>query len=230
MIRYCYACGLEIKRNTGNKDHIPAQAHFDGYGVEYKINRITVPAHRVCNSNYSRIDQNLRDIIGTITEGQLDRDLLIKKSIKSILMGKKGIDRISQDDYGLNVEFNYDNIKQLHIKNFKGVFYHEFRFPMFCKYRIETIMDGDQAEVSPETFWQIYGIIDKQIDLWKVSGHKDIFKYKIGAFSQDGVLEKLNINTDSQLVYAILVYHEDLAVIVFAAVEGENLVKMDPEF
>ena len=58
---YCYNCRIKLKKEIQNKEHIPAQAFYGGYGSEFKVNRITVPACRKCNEDYSKTDQELRD-------------------------------------------------------------------------------------------------------------------------------------------------------------------------
>ena len=123
MATYCYECGLTIQDGDGDREHIPAQCMYTGYGDDYKKNRIIVPSHKACNHKYSKIDQELRDVIGMITNNQEEKADLTSKSVRSVFRKNNGIDRISSNDGSMSIEFNYGQLRDLHIKNFKGIFY-----------------------------------------------------------------------------------------------------------
>ena len=59
----CYNCSKELVENEITREHIPARTLFDGYGNEFKTNRITVPACLECNNKYSKCDEVLRNLI-----------------------------------------------------------------------------------------------------------------------------------------------------------------------
>ena len=80
----CYNCGIDLNKSIKTKEHIPAKAYFVGYGDDYKNNRITVPACRKCNDQYSKLDNEIRDAIGVSNENEADLMELTRKSTKSI--------------------------------------------------------------------------------------------------------------------------------------------------
>jgi hypothetical protein len=219
MENLCYDCGKIINEGDMDKEHIPAQCFYVGYGNEYKQNRITVVAHKACNHKYSKIDQELRDAIGIMTNNQTDKTELTSKSARSILRRKDGIERISSNDGAMFVNFNYSDLRDLHIKNFKGIFYKNFGMPIPEKYRIEIITEGDQDIFPIETVQTLYHSIDQNILNWNISGHIDIFKYKIAVIDSNG-LSELNINTNEQIILCIMVYHEEIICFGFATTQN----------
>jgi hypothetical protein len=50
--------------NGETKDHIPQKCLYEGYPSDYKTNRFTVPACHKCNSEFSKYEPELRDLIG----------------------------------------------------------------------------------------------------------------------------------------------------------------------
>lgn len=227
MTNFCYDCGKEIENGDQDRDHIPAQCFYVGYGDEYKINRITVPAHKACNHKYSKIDQELRDAIGILTENQTDKAVLTSKSIRSILKRKDGKERISSENGKMFMEFNYGDLRDLHIKNFKGIFFKEYGFPIPDKFQIEIVTDGDQDFFQVEKAGIIYTAIDHELPEWNISGHADIFKYKIAVIGDAG-LENFDINSDDQFLVGIIVYHEEIMCMVFAGTQ-HLINKMSPK-
>ena len=85
----CYNCRRTLNKKTISKEHIPAQAFYVGYGNEFKKNRITVSACKICNENYSKTDQELRDSIGVTNDIDPLKKEYTRKSVSSILR-KKG--------------------------------------------------------------------------------------------------------------------------------------------
>lgn len=215
MNRFCYDCGKIILNDDLDKEHIPAKCFFVGYGDKYKTNRITVDAHKACNHKYSKIDQELRDAVGILTNNQTDKSELTEKAIRSIMRKKTGIERVSFEDNSGFVDFNYEELRTLHIKNFKGIFFHEYGKPIPQKFTIEI---GDQECFSMrDELQQVYNIIDNGIPQWNISGHSSIFKYKIVVIDIQGSITKFDENSDEQLIVGLLVYHEEMISICIAS-------------
>ena len=205
----CYDCGKIIHTGDKDREHIPAQCFYSGLGPEYKIERITLDSHKVCNQKYSKIDQELRDAIGISIENQEDNPELISKSIRSILRKKSGIERITSKNGEVFVDFNYEDLRSLHIKNFKGIFYREFGIPIPDKFFIEISTAGEQDNFSFELMNSLYQIVNQYIEEWKISGHRDVFKYKIAVF-ENYDLSEFNANSNEQIIFCVMVYHKNI--------------------
>ena len=211
----CYDCGQPIKKSEMSKEHIPAQCLFAGYGDKYKENRITVPAHQSCNHSYSDIDQELRDVIGITTDNMTDKKELVSKSLRSIFSKKQNNERFSSDSGVLYVDFNYEALRELHIKNFKGLFYHKFHIPLPEKFKIEIITEEDQDLFTLGQIKDLYHTINDTFPQWEKSGHKDIFKYKVIVFDNNGFCE-FDITSNEQSVLILMVYNEEIRCFTIA--------------
>jgi hypothetical protein len=218
MEKLCYDCGLPIKKNELTREHIPAQCFFVGYGEGFKVNRITIPAHKTCNQRYSKIDQELRDAIGVMTNNQTNKRELVSKSLKSLFGKKEGIKRLSFEDGTISMNFNYGILRELHLKNFKGLFFHKYKIPLPERFKIEIITEGDQETFSIEQASYMYHSINDNFPKWEKSGHSDIFKYKIVVFDQNGICD-FDTNSDEQTIFSVMVYNEELICFGFAATE-----------
>ena len=219
MEKLCYDCGMSIEKGELTREHIPAQCFFVGYGEEFKVNRITIPAHKTCNQYYSKIDQELRDAIGVMTNNQTDKRELVSKSLKSLFSKKEGIERLSFEDGTISMNFNYGIFRELHLKNFKGLFFNKYKIPLPKRFKIKIITEGDQEIFSIEQVSYLYNAINYNFPKWEKSGHSDIFKYKIVVFDQNGNFCDFDINSTEQTIFSIMVYHEELICFGFAATE-----------
>ena len=63
MAKICYNCGIELNKENLSVEHVPAKNLYDDLDDTFKINRITVPACKRCNGIYSKIDQEIRDVL-----------------------------------------------------------------------------------------------------------------------------------------------------------------------
>lgn len=224
-MRKCYNCGVpfsELSQKDRTKEHIPARTLFDGFPDDYKQNRITVPACRRCNDEYSSIDQEIRDLSAIWNDGAISKENL-RKAVKSIISRRNWIDRTHLDVNGhvRAVEFSYSDLAQIHIKNFKGVFYRLYGYPIPKDHVIDLVTDGDTHEGALRAGVGIYEILD-QFTEWRFSGHPDVFRFKIGFFHISGENSfVVNDNyEDAFAIAAILVYH-DLVESVVVAVTPE---------
>lgn len=167
----CYNCGKELGENEVTKEHIPARTLFDGYTDRYKKNRITVPACFECNNFYSFTDENFRNLIGIIAT-QEGNNVIAEKSINSILRKKSEYSRLNfYNGEVVGVDFNEQKIIEFHKKNFKGLFYHQYGFPLTKDYElVVNINENDNTEFT----LCVIGYL-KDFFEWKYSGHKNIW-------------------------------------------------------
>lgn len=177
----CYNCGDPVSKKDGTetREHIPAQNLFEGFGEEYKKNRIVVPSCKKCNGDSSLIDEEFRDVIGVIS----DRDELggiSKKAASAIITKKKQFDRLTLDETGsvIGVSFDKSKIHANHVKIFKGLYYHQYKKPITDEYKIVALIDPDDVSQA---------CINYLMDNFemKFSGHPDILSYTLQPFRED---------------------------------------------
>ena len=216
----CYNCGIDLTNENKTREHIPAQNTFVGYPPEYKNNRLVIPACHTCNNQYSKIDQEIRDAIGIMNENNDMQGELTRKSVKSIMRRENWMDRLHFDDGKVSaVTFDYNEFKNLHIKNFKGVFYEKFGYPLPEEFEVEIIAEGDEEDKKLMGIAQnLYNYVAEG-NHWKVSGHQDVFQYKIKTLTPD---EKGQITDADNLentlgIVGVLVYHKTISPVIFAA-------------
>lgn len=218
MPKYCYNCGVELNKTNWTKEHIPAQCLFDGYDETYKLNRITVPGCKKCNDEYAKIDQEIRDVLAIKNDDVTQKSELTKKGIRSILSKANWKDRVFMDEHGkpTSFDFSYSDLRQIHIKNFKALFVKKYGVIVPEKFQIEIIADGDENLLKTAQVIHDYLTHDNK---WKVSGHKDIFKFILKditinneqtVFAESGDLSK------ATAVAGLLVYHDDVGAVVVA--------------
>jgi len=218
MIKKCYNCRLTLDTTNYTGEHVPPQNLFDGFPTEYKLNRIVVPACKDCNHLFSKIDNEIRDVLAVKTEDIKSREKLASKGIRSISRNKNWLDRVTFDANGnvRSINFKYKSLLQSHLKNFKGIFYYKYGFPITDEFDIEIIAD----EKSFEKFRLTRFIFDylNAFCSFEVSGHEDIFKFKIGDMTldrSDNFYVSNNI-TECSAVVSLLIYHNEVIALAFA--------------
>jgi hypothetical protein len=213
----CYNCGKPLTKKSRTKEHIPAKAYYAGYGNKYKKNRLTVPACKACNNEYSETDQEIRDAIGISNDLDEGTNEFTRKSAKSILKRKRNELHLDQSGKVEAVSFNYSDFKKSAIKDFKGIFYKKFGTPIPEDWKIEIIVDFEPDHKVLDAGAAIFEYLDKDLD-WSVSGHHDIFRYKLKTLVPD---KKENIIDSGELdkavsVASIQVYHDKIGFVVVA--------------
>lgn len=213
----CYNCGKDLSNEKITVEHIPAKNLYEGFGEAFKQNRITVPACNYCNNLYSKIDQEIRDALAVKGYDPSKNESFFVKGLKSILRRSNWKDRTHYENDGtlLALNFNYDDLEQLHIKNFKGLFYNKFGFPIPNNFIITIFADGDDIWIDSAQI--IYNYI-LQGRSWEVSGHADIFKFilKDITLNEEGKIYESGDFEQLKAVVGLLVYHDDIGVIVMA--------------
>jgi hypothetical protein len=220
----CYNCGTELNSENKTREHIPAKNLFNGYSDEYKKNRIVVPACFDCNNKYSLIDQEIRDVIGILNDNNEQQKEMTRQGVKSIMRRSNWKERISFEGktiQNIAVKFSYDNLKELHYKNFKGVFFNEFQIPFPSNFELQIIAEGDEAYQNLENIKNIFKnyLIAKD---WKISGHEDVFKYKIIMLDLQNPSESFDFSETNdiekcQLIIGEFYYHNTINPFLFAA-------------
>ncbi|MBN1414853.1 MAG: hypothetical protein JW973_07115 [Bacteroidales bacterium] len=218
MTYYCYNCNSTITKQNKSKEHIPAKALFYGYNdIKYHLfKRITVWGCRDCNNQYSTIDEEFRNLIGTINNSP-QREALTKKSILSILRLKKNHPRLKFDNQGriAGVTFDVAQLELFHIKNFKGIFYHEYGLPISDNYEI--LVNINEADYSDGLLGSI-GYLQNNFS-WKKSGHEDIFRYIIQPFREnlpDGIHGDIKPEEIEPFFLSLMEYNKSHAALVIA--------------
>jgi len=224
----CYNCGIELTNKTNHKEHVPAKNIFATYPPEYKLELLTVPACFTCNNKFSKIDQEIRDAIGVLNNNnELQKEMSLKAA-KSILRSSNWINRVISIDGGqkLEVSFNYNDLKKLHIKNFKGLFYKKYGFPISDKdnkcdpprYEIEIIAEGDESNERLQSISKLlYNYANEGIE-WNTIGHEDVFQYKMKAMilGENGVIYDAPDIKEALGFVCIMHYHKTIKPLIIA--------------
>lgn len=220
----CYNCGIELTQENKTREHIPAKNLFNGYSDEYKLNRIVVPACFDCNNQYSLIDQEIRDVIGILNNDNELQKEVTRQAVKSIMRKSNWVSRVGINEgelQNISVIFKYDDLRELHLKNFKGIFFYEYKFPIPSNFELEIIAEGDEVDskfVEIKRMFQDY-LTNK---VWKVSGHEDVFKYRIAMLNLQQAGEKFDFSETTNiekcdLIICEIYYHNVINPIIFAA-------------
>jgi len=211
----CYNCGIEISKKNGNqtKEHIPAKNLFEGYDDKYKNNRITVPSCLVCNNGSIDLDNEFRDMIGTISNHN-ELNVIAKNTVKSIFHYNKQYNRLHINKSGevTGVTFNKRLILDNHKKIFKGLFYDQYKKPIGSEYHIVSTVD-------PTDQTQMFVAYLQHNFKWKCSGHPDVFEYILQPFREnfDNPSKKDLKYKDGERAYlGLLKYNQSHVALVFA--------------
>ena len=224
-MKKCYNCGKplnELPKKERTREHIPAKALFVDYPEEYKKQRITVPACLVCNKAYAKIDDDLRDLIGILNDNDTNKIGLTKNSIIKILSNKKlRSEKIRLDNDNIFFSFNPIVLNDLHKKNFKGIYTKLTNKPLSDKYVVDIYADG-QDEGKLNLGFEFLTALEN-LGNWSVSGHSDIFKFKLAYFDINSrTLEEFNKNIEE---HTILVCGMEYNVSIMAVVIALNVEK-----
>ena len=219
----CYNCGVDLTKETATREHIPAKCLFEGFADTHKVNRLTVPACRECNNKCSDADEEFRNMIGILSKNPAN-DGITQKAIKSIERKYLSAPEkffINSMNRPIPVEIDRDKIEAFNKKNFKGLFYYKYGFPLPANY--ELLVHIDETDWS-NSLLQIIGYLVNNFN-WKHSGHEDIFKYIIQPFCEGwrGGVNKddIIIQQDEHYFMAAMLYNQIYGAMVFAVKKDE---------
>lgn len=212
----CYNCGKELLAGQVTKEHIPAKALFNGYDPKYKDNRITVPACFDCNNKYSITDEEFRNMIG-ISSNRKENNYIAEQSVRSIIRKTSDYSRLRYDISGnvTGVEFHEKHIVDFHIKNFKGLFYYQYGFPLPNNYELRVNIDEDDHS---EFTSGVIGYLNEYFQ-WRCSGHKDIFSYCLQPFRyglNKNNRDDLELEGNENIIVGALIYNKQHGALVYA--------------
>lgn len=218
MKKICYNCGQVLTVDNATVEHVPAKILYEGFEDKYKVNRITVPACFACNNLYSKIDQEIRDALAVKSDDPQQKQVLTGKGVRSILRRSNWSDRIHIDNDGevVAVDFNYGDLRQLHIKNFKALFFRKYGFTVPDNFMIDIIADGDDDKIETAQVLYDYLRTDKEFEY---SGHPDIFKFILKDLTPDIPNDTIFESRDFDKlvgVAGLLIYHDDIGAVILA--------------
>ena len=104
----------------------------------------------------------------------------------------------------------------IHTKNFKGIFFNEYKILVPDNYEINILADGGPDSEMKLAFI-FHDFLRHDNPDWKFSGHVDIFKYLISAFTVDANNNIIKTNDIQNCLgfAALLVYHNLVGAVVF---------------
>lgn len=211
----CYNCGKELDNNS-TKEHIPARALFDGYDEKYKTNRITVPACFDCNNKYSTTDEEFRNMIGIMAK-HTENNAVTDNAVKSILRKDTEHKRLLVDSSMevRGVTFSQQTIEDFHKKNFMGLFYHQYGYPLPANYKLVVdICENGRSEFAQHMIDYLNNLFEK-----KVSGHEDILSYCLQPVREkitNPDKKDLPLNKDENIIACMLTYNQEHTALVYA--------------
>lgn len=221
LTKKCYNCGVELSTSSKTKEHIPPRCFSDVYEAEFKTNRITVPCCDSCNNLYSKFDNELRDMVSILKDGQDGNVSFLQKGIKSVLKNKElGSEIIlSNGQEGHKIRLSYNSIEQQFLKCHKGVFYHLFGFPIdfhFDSFVNQKLINSKHEGEDFEFFARIH--YSKQ-DSYIASGHPEIFQISMLAFKPLVISNSVELTTDIEQAFIVtshMVFHGIVDAIVYS--------------
>lgn len=226
-MKRCYDCGIpfsSLKKEERTKEHIPAQTFFNGYPLEYKDQRKTVPACYKCNQKYAVIDDQLRDLIGVINEDDPQKVEITKKAVRKIFDNKKDLsNRISFEEKSIWFSFDMNLIDQLHKKNFKGIYTNITKQPLLNSYSIDVYSIGqDQKKLD---LGEVFISELKAIGNWDKSGNEKVFKFKMCSLNIENTefieFDSKTLNYEPDVLVCAMEYN--LAVVALVVAMKPNM-------
>lgn len=210
----CYNCGNNITADQNHREHIPPKNLFEGFPIAYRETRIVVPACYTCNQSFSYADEEFRNWIGIINKNP-EAGKLVEKTTRSFLRLDSKLARIyfnvfNQFPYA--VKFDINVIKEFHIKNFKGLFYFNYGYPLPNNYRVLAHFDNFFQQ---EKSQKLVNYLTRNFS-WKVSGHENVFKYILQPFRSDHNFDGNDIepNEEEKYFLAVMYYTKNHATLM----------------
>ena len=176
---WCYNCGKPFtESNTKTVEHVPMKALFAEKSDDYKRNIVTVKGCFQCNNEYSKLDSEFRDFVSVA----IDDNALSAKMARGLKRSKSFEKKISFSKDGMFMEFDLNNLDQIHRKHMKALFYYVYSIPFPKDWNISIANNyGERSDINSYHTLKRYvlPILDEKNIEWRISGHKDIFYYRI---------------------------------------------------
>jgi hypothetical protein len=210
----CYDCGKPIDPKDEDKEHIPQKCLLDDVPTDQRGSFITIPAHKTCNNKYSKIDNALRDIIGLSSD---EESKTTDKSIRSLLRqsDEKIFSKVSFEKKEAYINFNIEDVRNSHIKNFKGIFYREYGQPLPDDFDVNVLTDFNNFEDIQNGIKLTQRFLEMPNVRESISGSAEVFKARTIALSPQGNPIEI-FNEGILLVISELIYHNKMSALVIA--------------
>ncbi|WP_317897158.1 hypothetical protein [Aurantibacillus circumpalustris] len=212
----CYNCGASLSPAQNHREHIPPKNLFEGFPIAFRETRILVPACYNCNQSYSYADEEFRNLIGIINK-RPEAVKLVEKTTRSFFRLDAKLARII---YGISnrmpfaVKFDLKAIEQFHIKNFKGLFYHNYGIPLtsnfLCLAHFDTNFQKEKSQKLVNYLTQNFS--------WKVSGDESVFRYILQPYRPDHNFDGSDIlpSADEKYFICLMSYTKNHAALVLS--------------
>ena len=145
---------------------------------------------------------------------------MYKRQVRNITRVKGFWKRLTPLAGELGVEFDLDILAEIHRKHFKGLFYNKYKIPLSNDYEIQVIADGDEKDSKlVECVNAFHDQLDDENVPWSVSGHQDIFQYRLATLRCDGGDIKVvdDIPNGSGWIICEMLYHKERYAMCLAA-------------
>lgn len=204
---FCYTCGVKLKKNNYTRDHIPPKCIFKGFPAKYSRNLVTLKCCNNCNTEFSRYEENLRDLIGISNKKNKLLASITCKSVLNLLKHNKFKRLLFRERKVVGIEFNMDFFYVIDTKCLKGLY---------------TLITGNYMNSSA---YMIFPSCDKSkvpqsiLDKFNTVRyvyltHPSIFKFKIIGLSSK--MNTVSIKDNPIYIFAQLVYHDMIIRYIFA--------------
>lgn len=219
----CYNCGNPIPNEDRTDEHIPMQALYKGLnGPKNRNNWIRVCGCKSCNDKYSQIEQRLRNLIAVLAKqkGRNDLSKIIEASDRSLKTDLEYREQWTKfDDGNYYFRFNTKDYDNIHIKNMKGIIYHEFDVPLLDdEYKISVDSDcgiEDRGENPSDMLLDTTRSYFLRQSDWMESGNPDIFKYRL-AYNYSYTEKRPERLQDVGVIHCMMMYHNLVYAYVIA--------------
>lgn len=178
-MEHCYNCGCELTKDKKTREHIPMKALYIGYPLDKLPESKTVPGCNVCNNYYSKIEEDFKNIIAlwAVNENIKISDEFILSAGRSPKLRSK----VQLLHNKIIAKFNSKEYDDVHIKNFKGLFWKRYGLPLGDDYRINVYADISESINYPNISTELKDLLRKRFDYEHSDFvvHRDVFQYEI---------------------------------------------------
>ena len=184
--------------NGATRDHVPQQCLFEGYSDNFKKNRFVVPCCHKCNLEFSKNEQELRNLIGIANENDEMQDAITQSAVKSIL---------SKKDYekGLFIDIR-GNVKGVEFDLDKFIYNIEKTNPSINIYKIKyKRYNSKKILINKNTYNELFDYIinDCKINNTDISSNDLVISEMYLETKNENVIEKFIDDPFIKIIYDI---------------------------